>query len=204
MFRTIKLKKIIISTIIFFIIFIIFYYKNFIFGNNIIKNRSNEKAILNEFKNYNAEIEVKITNNKTENLYKIYQEVNNNSSMQEIIEGEDIEGVRIELKQNNLKISNTKLGLEKNYKNYEGILNNSIFLNSFVNDYLNKKNSTNYFEENEQIIMEVKVNNTKNTNIKYKKLYIDKKTLKPIKMKIEDYTKKETICIIYNNVELIK
>lgn len=204
MFRTIKLKKIIISTIIFFIIFIIFYYKNFIFGNNIIKNRSNEKAILNEFKNYNAEIEVKITNNKTENLYKIYQEVNNNSSMQEIIEGEDIEGVRIELKQNNLKISNTKLGLEKNYKNYEGILNNSIFLNSFVNDYLNKKNSTNYFEENEQIIMEVKLNNTKNTYIKYKKLYIDKKTLKPIKMKIEDYTKKETICIIYNNVELIK
>jgi len=204
MFRTIKLKKIIISTIIFFIIFIIFYYKNFIFGNNIIKNRSNEKAILNEFKNYNAEIEVKITNNKTENLYKIYQEVNNNSSMQEIIEGEDIEGVRIELKQNNLKISNTKLGLEKNYKNYEGILNNSIFLNSFVNDYLNKKNSTNYFEENEQIIMEVKLNNTKNTYIKYKKLYIDKKTLKPIKMKIEDYTKKETISIIYNNVELIK
>jgi hypothetical protein len=204
MFRTIKLKKIIISTIIFFIIFIIFYYKNFIFGNNIIKNRSNEKAILNEFKNYNAEIEVKITNNKTENLHKIYQEVNNNSSMQEIIEGEDIEGVRIELKQNNLKISNTKLGLEKNYKNYEGILNNSIFLNSFVNDYLNKKNSTNYFEENEQIIMEVKLNNTKNTYIKYKKLYIDKKTLKPIKMKIEDYTKKETISIIYNNVELIK
>jgi len=204
MFHTIKFKKIMIFVIIFLIFFIIFHYKNFLFGNNIIKNRNKEEQILNSFGNYSAEIEAKVTSNKTENLYKMRQEVNGDMSTQEIIDGETIEGVKIELNQNNLKISNSKLGLEKIYENYTNLLNNALFLNSFANDYLNEKNMSNYSEEDDQIIMEVKLNNTQNTYIKYKKLYVDKITLKPTKMEIKDNTKKETICIIYNNVELKK
>ena len=142
--------------------------------------------------------------NKTENEYVMCQEVNSDYSMQEIKEGENIKGVKIELNQNNLKISNSKLNLEKVYENYNNLLNNALFLNSFVADYNNEKNNSNYSEENGELIFEVKLNSNQNTYIKYKKLYVDGKTKKPIKLEVKDNTKKETICIVYNNIEINK
>lgn len=205
MIKVVKLKKIVIFVIIFCMIFGILYYKNFLFGNNISKNRSGNKQenILNCMNHYKAEIEVIVTSNKTQNEYVIEQEVKDDYCMQEVKQGEHIEGVKIELNQNNLKISNTKLNLEKVYENYSNLLNHAMFLNSFAEDYRNEKNTSNCFEENGELIFEVKLNNNQNTYIKYKKLYVDSKTEKPTKLEIKDDTKKETICILYNNIEFI-
>ena len=200
MIKAIKLKKIVFFVIIFFTIFGILYYKNFLFGNNISKNRS-EKDVLKDMEQYQAQIKVRVESNKTQNEYVIRQEVNGNYCMQEVIQGEAIEGVKIELNQNNLKISNSKLNLEKVYENYDNLLDHAMFLNSFAQDYKNEENTSNCFEENGEIIFEVKLNKNQNTYIKYKKLYIDSKTQKPIKLEIKDDTKKETICILYNNIE---
>ena len=185
-------------------IFVIFNYKNFLFGNNIIKNRSNRKIedILHNSNNYNADVSVTVNSNKTQNLYEIHQEVRDNYSMQEIMAGEDIKGIKIELDGQNLKISNSNLSLEKVYENYTNMLNNAMFLNSFANDFKNEENDVKCYEENDEIIFEVKLNSSQNTYIKYKKLYVNSETLKPTKMEIKDNAKNETICIIYNNIEL--
>lgn len=199
-----NLKKIVIFVVIFFIIFCIFYYKNFLFGNNIIKNRSEKEIeqILNNLQNYNAQIDVTVTSNKTKNCYQMYQEVKQDYSMQKIINGENLDGLKIEINQNNLKIQNTKLKLEKIYENYKDILNNAMFLNTFAKEYQTQENITNYYEENDEIILEVTLQNNQNTYIKYKKLYINTKTLLPTKLEIRDNNKNETISIIYNNIEI--
>ena len=203
MFKVLKLKKIVIFVIIFCMIFIFFNYKNFLFGNNIIKNRSDKgtEAILKNSNNYTADISVTVNSNKTQNNYEIYQEVKDNYSMQEVTNGDDIKGVKIELNGKDLKISNSNLKLEKVYENYKNMLNNAMFLNSFANDYMNEENDVKVYEENEKIIIEVKLNSNQNTYIKYKKLYVNKENLKPEKMEIKDNAQNETICIIYNNVE---
>ena len=203
MIKVVKLRKIVVFVVIFVIFFIILYYKNFLFGNNISKNRVDKKIenILQNMNNYNAEIEVTVSSNKTENKYKMYQEVENNHSMQEISDGEN-EGMKIELNDGILKISNAKLNLEKVYENYEETLNNSLFLNSFANDYSDEENNSKSAEENDEIVLEVELKKNTNTYIKYKKLYLDKNTLNPKKLEVKGTTKKETICIIYNSVEL--
>lgn len=200
MIKAIKLKKIVIFVIIFCMIFAILYYKNFLFGNNISKNRS-DKDVLKDMEKYQAEVSVTVVSNKTQNEYGMKQEVNGDYCMQEVVKGEAIEGVKIELNQNNLKVSNTKLNLEKVYENYSNLLNHAMFLNSFVADYRDEANEANCFEENEEVIFEVKLNRNQNTYIKYKKLYVDSKTGKPTKLEIKDNTKNKTICIVYNNIE---
>ena len=200
----IKVRKIVIFVIIFVAIFGILYYKNFLFGNNISKNRSDKKQekILSSMGNYCAEISVTFGSNKTQNEYVIYQEVRGDYSMQEVKNGENIQGLKIEQSGNNLKISNSKMNLEKVYENCENLMNNAMFLNSFAEDYKNEANEVRYAEENGEIILEITLNSSQNTYIKYKKLYVDAKTLKPTKLEIKDNTKKETICIVYNSVEL--
>ena len=203
MIKAIKLKKIVFFVVLFGTIFGILYYKFFLFGNNIIKNRSdNIENIFSNMQNYCADVTVKVLSNKTENSYVMYQEVANDWSMQEIKEGEDVAGVKIELNGDNLKVSNSKLNLEKVYQNYSNLLNNSLFLNTFANDYQNEQNEIKCYDENEEKIIEIKLNSNQNTYIKYKKLYVDSKTMLPTKLEIKDNTKKETICIVYNNIEL--
>lgn len=203
MIKVIKLKKIVFFVVLFGTIFGILYYKFFLFGNNIIKNRSDDiENIFSNMQNYCADVTVKVLSNKTENSYVMYQEVANDWSMQEIKEGEDVAGVKIELNGDNLKVSNSKLNLEKVYQNYSNLLNNSLFLNTFANDYQNEQNEIKCYDENEEKIIEIKLNSNQNTYIKYKKLYVDSKTMLPTKLEIKDNTKKETICIVYNNIEL--
>lgn len=203
MIKAIKLKKIFIFGMIFLIFFGFLYYKIFLFGNNISKNRSANQIedMLNVMKNYCAEIEVTVMSNKTQNSYAMRQEVDGDWSMQEVIKGENIEGVKIELNGSNLKVSNSRLNLEKVYENYQNLLNHVMFLNSFVADYENEKNTSSCYEENGELILEVNLNNHSNTYINHKKLYMDVKTGKPTKLEIKDNTQKETICILYNNVE---
>ncbi len=198
-----NLKKIMfIFVFICMIIFGIFYYNFFYLGNNII-SRSQEEIvdnILNDLSYYEADITVKVISNKNENYYNMYQIVDNEYSKCTINSPDSIKGLSIELGDGKLKISNAKLNMEKTYDNYELILNNSLFLNVFINDY--KNNESKNYEENDYIVFSSKLNNNHSTYIKYKELYVDKKTGIPKELIIKDNTKKTCISIIYNDIKI--
>lgn len=182
-------------------IFFVFYYNFFILGNNI--NRSQEEIvdnIMNKMNEYEANVEVKIVSNKNENYYKMYQIANSEKSMQIVNEPENIKGLEIENISNKLIIRNTKLDMEKIYDQYEFLLNNSLFLNVFINDY--KNNTSKVYEENDELIFEVKLDSSKSTYIKYKELHVDKISGVPRKLIIKDNTKKTYISIIYNDIKI--
>lgn len=195
-------KMLLFLGILCLIVFLFFYYKTYKNGNNI-SNKTQEEIIdyiLNDMKEYKANIEVTVISNKNENVYQINQEVTNTKSMQEILTPENIKGMRFELEQNNLKIYNPKLNVEKIYNNYEELTNNSLFLNVFVNDY--KTNTSKNYEFEEQIILETKIENNQNTYAKYKELYINKDTNKIEKLIIKDDAKKVRVSIKYNDIEI--
>ena len=195
-------KKIIIVFVFCLIVFFIFYYKNYRNGNNIsnIKKDKIIEYILNSKLEYTADIEVKVISNKKENIYKMKQELKDKKTRQEVLEPSNIRGLIIENENNKLKIQNTNLNLEKIYNDYSMILNNSLFLNVFIEDY--KNNISKEYRNNGEIVLETKLNNSSNTYIKYKKLFINEKNMKPTKLEIEDNTKKTRISIIYNNIEI--
>lgn len=196
------MKKAIFFVIILLIFFLILYYNTSIFGNNIIIKDENKIVdyVLNNIKSYEAEIEVTVNSNKTQNVYKMKQVESNEYSSLEVLSTGKINGLKIEFKDGNLKVQNTILKLDKIYENYEPIMQNSLFLNAFIQDFKIGEESTTYQEE-DQIIFQTKVDSNNSYNV-YKKLYVDTKTIKPSKLEIKDNTKNTTICIIYNNIEI--
>ena len=90
--------------------------------------------------------------------------------------------------------------MEKIYENYNYILNNSLFLNTFANDFSN--NDSEVYKENGKTVIEVKLSNNTNTYIKYKCLYLNEKTHIPEKLVIKDITKNPYISIIYNDIKI--
>lgn len=194
-------KLLLIFVLICITIFFIFYYNFFILGNNI--NRSQDEIvdnIINKTNEYEANIDVKVISNKNENYYKMYQIVNDEKSIQIVDEPENIKGLEIENISNKLIIRNTKLNMEKIYDQYEFLLNNSLFLNVFIEDY--KKNTSKIYEENDELIFEVKLDSSKSTYIKYKELHVDKISGVPRQLIIKDNTKKTCISIIYNDIKI--
>ena len=195
-------KMLLFLGILCLIVFYFFAYKTLKFGNNI-SNKNEEEIIdyiLNDIKSYTANMEVKIYSNKTEIEYEIKQEVIDGKSSQEVLKPESIKGIKIELEGNCLKISNTELKLEKIYKEYEAMLNNSLFLNVFIEDY--KKNTSKSYEENDEIILETKIEDNMNTYAQYKELHINKQNKKISGLIIKDNNKKTRIDIKYNNIEI--
>ena len=195
------MKKIVIIGVIFTIIFLFFYYKNKKLGNNIIKlsNEKNIENILRKELNYKAEVNVKVYSNKNENLYKlIIEEMNRNSSI-EAVDNKNISGLRIEKKNNDLIIKNSKLKLNKIYENYKEIMDNSLLLNNFIKEY-NETNKKKILEENDEIIVSMTI--TKNRYIIYKELYVDKNTKIPKKLIEKDSNKQVRISIEYINIEI--
>ena len=165
-------------------------------------SRSQDKIVedvLNKFNNYEANIEVIIKSNKSENKYSMNQIVEEDKSKTIVNGPENIKGMTIELGNNTLKITNAN-NMEKIYNDYKPILNNSLFLNSFVNDY--KKNGANIQETNDEIIIQVHENNNLNTYTNLKKLHLDKTNNMPKELIIGDNTKKENIRIIYNDIKI--
>lgn len=201
-----KFIPIIITIIIILsIIFLLFGKNNYNFLNNG-NNMSNKSA--DEIKNYilnmdsfSAEISVTITSNKTIDTYVFNQKFKGNQYVQELLEPENIAGLRILYDGTNIKVENTKIGISKMYENYKYITSNSLWINTFTNDYKNEANEKKMYEENDTIVLEVKVKNENiyNTN---KKLYIDKKTAKPVKMEVQDITQNLKVYILYNKVEI--
>ena len=199
-----KRKYLIFLILIFFIIFFIFYYKNFLNGNNTFK-KSNEEIIeniLNEDLSYKSEAQVTIYSNKNENTYIINQEETKEYSKLEVVSKGDISGLILEYKENKMILKNTELNLEKIFDNYKELSGNYLFLKTFVKEYLESENCQ-ILEDEENIIIKISLLEF-NKYIKYKELYIDKKTGLPNKLIIKNSDKQIKGCIIYNNIEIFQ
>ena len=197
------MKKSYIAIIViafFLLILLIFYYNVQKNGNTIINKKEIVESFLENVPNYAAEIEVEVISNKNRNKYKIKQEERENYSKQEVIEGNNIEGLVVELNNKTLKISNTVLNLQKIYENYNNISNNYLFLSSFIKDCKDENNEVEKIENEEEYLIKVKL--IQNKYIKEKQLYISKKTKKPIKMIINNSYHKEETSIKYINIEI--
>ena len=188
-------KKLFILIILILIIFLFFFIskkmiKNSKNGNDISSQKIVDKILNTSF--YKAEIEVEVISNKNKNKYIIIQEYNKeNGIMQEVIEPNNLNGIKTIKKGNILTVENTELNLKQIYENYEEMENNDLDLYLFINQY--KGSESSYFEEKEgKIIM----------YLKNKKLYIDKEKNIPEKLIIQDDNRNRKINIKYNNIEL--
>ena len=197
-----KKKFIIILSIIFFIliIFIFCYFymvKNLKTGNN--KNSQEIVDSILNLKTYDAIIEVTVKSDKTENRYVIKQKYRDeNENFQEVLEPENIKGVKITKINGSLKMENTRLNLISVFENYSYLSENELDLSSFIKDYKENISSKNK-EDEEKIIMETY--NKNDSNIK-KELYINKKTGKPEKIEINNTNKKIAVYILYREINL--
>ena len=201
----IRNKKLLFILIVIILIIIL----SIFISKNVIKNKKNGNNmnsqeivdnILN-LKSYKSKISVQVNSNKNQNKYILRQEYNTeNGCVQEVIEPENIAGVRIIKKDNSIKIENSQLDLNKIYENYSGLEDNSLDLINFINEY--KENPKSEFEEkNGEIIMETKANKN-NLYLKNKTLYINKENILPTKLIVEDNNQNSTIIIEYNEIEL--
>lgn len=197
-----KSKKFIILIFIILIFSIIFYNKtakNFKTGNNS-SNQEIVNYILN-ISSYETMIDVEVNSNKNTNKYIIKQKyIKPNILEQEVIEPTNISGLKIIKNDNEIKLENTRLNISKIYNDYEYIAENCLDLSTFIEEYKNQKEQK-YEEKNNQLIMEVR-DNENNKYTQNKLLYIDKNTMKPVKMEIKDDSKKTTVYILYNEVKI--
>ena len=195
-----KNKKIIIIIFaIILLILIIFLIKNNYKiskkGNNISNKSADEiKQYILNIESYQAVAKITIKSNKNENIYIAKQQYNKNDNVykQEILEPFNIAGIQFIYDGTNLRVENTKLNLNKIYKNYKYIGSNELSLTSFIENYQQDEDAK-CTEENGTIIY-----------IASKKLYINKQQGKIEKMEINDITQNIQIYILYNEIEINK
>lgn len=176
--------------------------KNFNIGNNISSKsiQEIEQYILN-ISSYEAKIEVTIESNKNTNKYVLSQKyIKSELEEQTVIEPSNIEGLKTTYKDDSLIIDNTKLNLQTVYNQYEYVVDNNLWLNSFINDY-NQSESKNVSEDSDNVIMTVDISNSKNYG-SIKTLYVNKKTGNPSKMLIQDKNQKNVVYILYNEIKV--
>ena len=197
-----KYWLILLIIIVIGVIITIFYKSSF--KKSKIGNNKNSQEIVDYILNiseYETQITVTVTSNKNTNKYIIKQQYKNeNKNIQEVVEPNNIAGVKIERDGTNLKIENSNLNLNTILENYNYLGDNCLDLSSFIEDY--KKDEKAEYEENDsEIIMKAR-SNIENIYIQEKILHIDKKTYKPTQMEIKDNKQKTTIYILYNEVKL--
>lgn len=201
--KPIYIFAIIIILIISLILFKI-NYKSKKYGNNISNKTSEEitEYILN-ISSYSTTIDVTIESNKNTNKYVLKQEYSkeNNISKQIVELPSNIEGLTTTFDGTNLNIENSKIGLNKIYENYKELTENHLFLETFIKDYNDAENKK-IDEKGDTIEITVKLKNESNKYSIYKKLYIDKKTGKPLKLEVQDINKKIKIYILYNEINI--
>lgn len=195
---------ILIALIISIYFFIKINYKNKNLGNNMSNKNIEEieEYILN-ISSYQAKLEITVESNKNTNKYVVEQTYKKDSmAKQTVLEPSNIEKMEMIYENNTLKINNIKINLTAVYENYPYIVDNFLWLDSFILDYKEGKNTNGatLTEENESIIMETKTRNENNRYVYHKKLYIDKKTGKPTKLFIQDINKKNLVYILYNEI----
>lgn len=203
-------QKIIIITIIIAIAIVIFVsiflkinYKKINTGNNILNKTLDEvQEYICNINSYEATMEVAINSNKNTNKYKIKQTHDENEDIQEILEPENVKGIKFIYKDNTLQIINTNLNLTKIYNNYPYIESNNLWLNDFLEEYKQADNENKEATENdEEVVLKLEVQN-EDSNIKYKELYLDKKTGNPTKLLIQDNNKNTVIYILYSEITI--
>ena len=195
-------KKIIISISILISLFLIILCVKFSnFGNNNI-NQDSVKDIFN-MQEYEAEIEATITSNKNENKYKIKEQYTKSEekATQEVLEPEDLKGVKIIKQGAKITLENTQLNLSKIFEECNGIVESDMNLLTFIKNYKENTQQSSMEEKNKEIILKTK-SNSNNKHLENKVLYIDKTTGKPTKMEIKDTNKKTIVYIVYNKVEI--
>lgn len=199
-------KKVFITIIFFTIFFLIFYlifnYKSLKNGNNNIRIKNEEDVndyILN-ISNYEAKIEVIVKSNKNENKYIINQKCMDNYSYQEM-EYENNKKIIIEHKDNKVIIRNTSLKLEKIYESWEFLIENNLFLTTFVENFKETDEKEILVNENYYVV-NLKLKNISNKNVAYKSLYINKNNGKIEKLEIYDINKNRTIYILYKEITI--
>ena len=202
-----KVKKIIIFVSLIVIAILIFFfvknnYKKFNIGNNITSKsiQEIEQYILN-ISSYEAKAEVMIESNKNINKYVLKQEYNNSGKIEQIVlEPSNIEGLTISYNEGNLTINNTKLNLQTVYNNYKYVVDNNLWLNSFIKDY-RESNNKSISENSDYIVMTVDISDSNNYG-KIKILYINKTTGNPEKMLIQDKNQKNMVYILYSEIRI--
>lgn len=176
--------------------------KNYIIGNNITSKsiQEIEQYILN-ISSYEAKAEVMIESNKNINKYVLKQEYNNSGKIEQIVlEPSNIEGLTISYNEGNLTINNTKLNLQTVYNNYKYVVDNNLWLNSFIKDY-RESNNKSISENSDYIVMTVDISDSNNYG-KIKILYINKTTGNPEKMLIQDKNQKNMVYILYSEIRI--
>ena len=176
--------------------------KNFNIGNNITSKsiQEIEQYILN-ISSYEAKAEVMIESNKNINKYVLKQEYNNSGKIEQIVlEPSNIEGLTISYNEGNLTINNTKLNLQTVYNNYKYVVDNNLWLNSFIKDY-RESNNKSIRENSDYIVMTVDISDSNNYG-KIKILYINKTTGNPEKMLIQDKNQKNMVYILYSEIRI--
>ena len=202
--KTIIIIVILIVLCILILFFIKMNYKNKNLGNNMSnKNIEEIEKYILDISSYQAKAEITVESNKNTNKYVVEQTYKKDGSAKQVVlEPSNIEKMEITYENNTLKINNIKIDLTTVYENYPYIVDNFLWLDSFVKDYKKEKDDGRNVlkEENDNIIMEVKTKNDNNRYVYNKKLYIDKKTGKPIKLFIQDINKKILVYILYNEI----
>lgn len=194
-------KMVFIFAIICIIVFCIFYYIFFISGNNIVRNQKEfVEDMFEKLNSYEANIDVVIVSNKNENKYSMRQIVDGENSKLIINSPENVSGLEIEIKDNNLKITNLKTNMEKEYKNYKSVINSSLFIKSFIEDFYEFPNQIQ--ESENEIIVKINLEKENDTYTKSKELYLNKETGMPIKLLIKDDNQKINTSIIYNDIKI--
>lgn len=192
-----------IAIVIFVSIFLKINYKKINTGNNILNKTLDEvQEYICNINSYEATMEVTINSNKNTNKYKIKQTHDENEDIQEILEPENVKGIKFIYKNNTLQIINTNLNLTKIYNNYPYIESNNLWLNDFLEEYKQADNENKEATENdEEVVLKLEVQN-EDSNIKYKELYLDKKTGNPTKLLIQDNNKNTVIYILYSEITI--
>lgn len=185
------------------IIFFIFHYKNPETGNTSINQSEDQivQSILN-ISSYQAKMEVEIQSNKNTNRYVVKQEVTKEGiATQEVLEPENTAGIVTKYENGKLSINHTKLNLSTVYENYRYMVDNSLWLDSFIEDYKKYSQATKQIVEGNEIILEVK-NEENNKFSVYKKLSIDKQTGKPTKLMVQDINQSTLVYILYTEMKI--
>ena len=181
----------------------VLFYKKGIKSNKKGNNKSSQEVVdyILNLSSYKTKITVTVTSNKNINKYILEQEFQSpNISKQEVIEPSNIAGMKIINDGTTLKLENTSLNLNTILENYTYLGNNCLDLSTFIENY--KVNNKSNYEENENEIIMKTIVESDNIYVKEEILYIDRSTMKPTKMEIQDDKQKTRIYILYNEVEI--